>query len=260
MFGTEHLKLELELTENNNPAENIADALLMLEKLLRKKNKTAVLLLDEFQEIGTMHGGRAVEGAIRHAAQETEQLALIFSGSNPHLLQTMFEDERRPLYKLCRKLVLDRIHEEDYRKHLNNSAKIIWDQPLSEAAFKQIMLLTERHPYYVNYLCDELCGTLEKTPSAEQITRAWKNVIEEERSDLLKDFFSLTDNQQKLLMHIANDGSKNLFSSEVSRKLAISASSISRAIAALLEKDYIEKTEGHYRIIVPAFFELLKEN
>ncbi len=46
-------------------------------------------------------------------------LVIIFSGSVRSILLEMFNDEHRPLYKLCRKLKLARISENDYAIHLN---------------------------------------------------------------------------------------------------------------------------------------------
>lgn len=257
-IGTEKFRLELSVTTESTPAENIAEALLLLDKLLNEKNKQAVLLLDEFQEIGLMEHSKAIEGAIRHAAQETQNLALIFSGSIPHLLQNMFEDERRPLYKLCRKLILERISETAYKNHLDKAAKLMWQDNLNEATFQKIIQVTERHPYYVNYLCDEIWSECISMPTETNIMDAWHKIIEEERSDLLKDFFSLSENQRKLMIYIANYESENIFSNDAAKQMDVGASSISRALATLIEKDYIEKSSvGNYRFIVPAYKQLL---
>ncbi len=259
-IATKIFSLELELSDDSTPGENIAEAMLILEKLLCERNKQAVIILDEFQEIGTMKEGKGIEGAIRHAAQEMSQLSLIFSGSNPHLLRAMFEDERRPLYKLCRKLILDRISEEHYKQHLNKAAKMMWDTELSDQTFERIMLLTERHPYYINYLCDELWSENTKIPSITSVNHAWNKVIEEERSDLLKDFSSLSENQKKIMVYLSNYGGENLYSDDAAKKMDMPASSISRAVSTLIEKDYIEKTKTGYRLIVPAFKMLLIKN
>lgn len=256
VLGDEHMKLELTRVENTCPAENISEALLLLEKLLAANKKQAVLLLDEFQEVGGMDEGRGIEGAIRHVAQETKHLSIIFSGSSPQLLQAMFEDERRPLYKLCRKLVLDRIEEKHYRPHLDQAAKKVWGDILEDDAFEKIMLLTERHPYYVNYLCHELWLS-EKLPTVKKIEAAWEMIIEEEKSDLIKDFLSLPDNARKMMIYIANEGGKNLYSSEVSQQAEISSGSIPATINLLQERNYIEKTETVFRFIVPLYKQLL---
>ncbi len=256
LLGAEYMKLELGFEENSNPAENIAEALLLLEKLLQERDKQAVLLLDEFQEIGSMENGRGIEGAIRHVAQETQNLSIIFSGSNPQILATMFEDERRPLYKLCRKLVLDRINEQDYKPHINKAARSKWNEKLNQDVFEKIMYVTERHPYYVNYLCNELWLD-DASPTINSVEEAWAMIVEEERSDLLKDFFALPNNQKKLLIYIANSGGSNLYASEVANKTEIPSGSITTALSTLIEKDYIEKFNGVYRIIVPVYNILL---
>lgn len=260
IVGNKNFKLELEITKNSSPAENIVEALVLLDRLLQEKNKLAVLLFDEFQEIGSMTEGKGVEGAFRHVGQDTRNLAFIFSGSNPHLLHRMFEDERRPLYKLCRKLLLNRIDEVCYQEHLKKAAKIMWGKYLDQDAFARIMDLSERHPYYVNYLCDVLWSEYENLPQAKQVDEAWDSVVEEERSDLLKDFFSLAENQRKLLMYIANGKFNNIYSNEAAKAMDIPTSSISRSLNALIEKDYIEKTGDVYRLIVPAYKTLLKIN
>jgi len=251
------LSLELELDTQVSPAENIAEALLLIDKLLRERKKQAIMLFDEFQEIGEISNGRALEGAIRHAAQEMQNLAIIFSGSNPHLLQNMFEDDRRPLYKLCRKIVLNRIESEHYKKHLNKAAKKAWKKELDEDIHSRIIELSERHPYYVNYLCDELWSNA-KPPTLKTVDEAWNNIVEEERSDLLKDFFALSENQKKIMIYIANHGGENIYSNEATKLMDVSASSITRALSVLLEKDFVEKINNEYRFIVPVYKKLLE--
>ncbi len=257
--GTEPVKLELSLAGNNNSvAENIAEALLILEQLLKEKKKQAVLLLDEFQEISNMEHGRGIEGAIRHVAQETQYLSIIFCGSNPHLLRTMFEDERRPLYKLCRKISLDRIEKHHYQSHINGIAKGKWKKELTEEVFDRVMFLTERHPYYVNYLCDELFSVCESLPAISDVDCAWSLVVEEEQSDLIKDFSSLAENQRKLMKYIANYGGKSLYGTQAAEKAEVPTNSLSRTISSLVEKDYIEKADDEFRLIVPVYKQLLK--
>jgi AAA+ ATPase superfamily predicted ATPase len=259
--GTDPVKLELSLSEeNSSPAENIAEALLILEHLLREKQKQAVLLLDEFQEIGNMPTGRGIEGAIRHVAQETQNLSIIFCGSNPHLLKAMFEDERRPLYKLCRKIALNRIEKTHYQAHIHAAAQQKWGTILPADVFEGIMAVTERHPYYVNYLCDELFSECTKLPTLNDLESAWQLVVEEEQSDLMKDFSALPDNQRKLMRYIANHDGQSLYGTEISKKTDVPGNSVSRTIAGLIEKDYIEKIDEHYRLIVPVYKQLLHEN
>jgi len=256
--GGKYFHLELAIADDSSPAENIAEALLLLEKLLQEKNKQAILLFDEFQEIGQLKKGRGIEGAIRHVGQDTQKLSFIFSGSNPHVLKNMFEDERRPLYKLCRKLMLGSISDVHYKEHLNKASKAMWNTLLDIEVFTYIMEVTERHPYYINYLCDVLWEESKVIPHLDSATKAWEAVVEEERSDLLKDFFRLTENQRKLLIYIAKGNGNEIYSNEAAKAMDIPVSSISRGLNSLVEGDYIEKTEAGYRLVVPVYKTLLK--
>jgi len=258
-LSAEYMRLELEVSSKSSPAENIAEALLLLDKLLQENNKRATLLLDEFQEIGAIAQGRGIEGAIRSTAQETKKLAMVFSGSNPHLLKRMFEDERRPLYKLCRKLVLPRIANEHYNAHLNKAANLMWGEVLPNDVFEEIMRLSERHPHYVNYLCDVLWSSATKIPDSKTVRSAWDEVCEEEHSELVKDFLSLSENQKKIVKYIATSGGENLYSSAAAKVMDIPQGSVRGAIDQLLEKDFVQKYENEFILVIPLYKKILAE-
>src|SRR5690606_12649337 len=80
-LGGEHASLKLIPKNQDNAAVIISEALLLIEKLLAEKNKKAIILLDEFQEIDKISKKTGIEGAFRTAAQEMQQVSLIFSGS-----------------------------------------------------------------------------------------------------------------------------------------------------------------------------------
>ncbi len=259
-FGGEHASLKLVPKTQPNHSIIICEALLLLEKLLVEKNKKAVIFLDEFQEIDCISKQkRGIEGAFRTAAQEMQCLSLIFSGSVRSLLLSMFEDENRPLYKLCRKIKLDRIAAYDYEKHIQKIAVDTWGSSLDEAAFNKIMRLSNRHPYYVNYLCDIVWETCNKLPEVIDIESAWASVVIEEWSDALKELSDLPIGQRRLLKYIANNTTKSIQSQETCATISMPASSISTAVHVLIEKDYVEQNkEGHYNVINPLLLAVLK--
>jgi len=258
-FGGEHVHLKLIPKNQTNHAVIVVEAILLLKKLLAEKNKRAVIFMDEFQEIDKISKQKGIEGAIRTAAQEMQHLSLIFSGSIRSLLLSMFEDENRPLYKLCRKIKLERIAACDYEKHIQKIALDTWGKPLEQTTFNKIMELTNRHPYYVNYLCDIVWESCLKTPNPEDIELAWTNVVIEEWSDALKELADLPMGQRRLLKYIANYDEKNIQNQETSTLLSMPTSSIATAIHVLVEKDYVEKDEfGFYQVINPLLLSVLK--
>lgn len=256
-LGTEHTHLELAVNKQNNPAANVQETLGLIEQLLENKKRRAILLMDEFQTVGLIAKSGGVEAAIRNMAQDMRHLSIIFSGSNRSLLRSMFDDQSRPLYKICRKLHLDRISEEHYEKHLNKSAKLAWGMALEEKVFIQIMLLSERHPYYVNYLCDVLWANSKQVPSVADVENAWAQVIEEEYSDANAEITHLSMGQRKVLKYVANNSGEHLMAASSISKIGMALSSVASAITGLIEKDIIEKNETGYEIINPIVKHLL---
>ncbi len=255
-----HISLELSPVDKDNPIANITEALELIEKLLAHKKKHAVLVMDEFQAIGEIADGKGVEAAIRNVIQDNTFLTVIFSGSNRHLLKIMFEDDTRPLYKLCRKKNLTRISEQHYKTHLNTIAKKTWHKELDDNTFNTIMTLTERHPYYVNYLCDILWTDSKTLPSVATVNKAWLVVLDEEYSDTNKDISGLSPGQKKVLSYIAKAPNNKLSSQEASLSLSMPISSISGAVNKLIEKDLVEKTENTHLIINPVLKAVLIES
>lgn len=258
-FGGEHVSLKLVPKNQLNYSIIISEALLLLEKLLVEKNKRAVIFLDEFQEIHRISKQRGLEGAFRTAAQEMQSLSLIFSGSVRSLLLSMFEDENQPLYKLCRKIKLDRIAANDYEKHIQKIAVDTWGIKLEHNLFNKIMILSNRHPYYVNYLCDALWEACQKIPKMKDVERSWASVVIEEWSDSLRELSILPIGQRRLLKYIANNPIRNIGSQETCIALSMPTSSISTAVRVLIEKDYLEQNDqGDYNVINPLLLAVLR--
>lgn len=87
-------------------------------------------------------------------------------------------------------------------------------------------------------------------------------MLEEEQSDIIKEFLDLPENQRKIMKHIATHGSDGLYSSKAAKTMDIPSGSIRNAIEFLVEKDFI-KSEGEtkkiYRFNNPLYEEILKE-
>lgn len=255
-------RLELEIiNQQASVPETLREALLFLESLLAEKKQIAVLVLDEFQRVAELGANMGIEGGIRSAAQETKYLSFIFSGSNRHLIESIFQNAGRPLYKLCKKIKLQRISEDHYRDHLNIAAQAQWKKLLDEDVFQCIMKLTEQHPYYVNYLCDALwtlCS--KKLPKIEDVENSWVLIIEEERSDLLREFFSLGEAQKKLLKYLATHADSGIYTAEASEMMELASTAVPAAVQALLSRDLLEDLgERKYLVINPAYRVLLRE-
>lgn len=122
VLGKVELAIEV-MRRKEKPAYHVLDVLEKLERLARKTDKKIILFFDEFQNVGEVTTNHGMESVLRQVAQLTKSIAFIFSGSNRHLLNQMFNDRNRPFYKLCERIVLDRISEVAYEQHLQKVAK-----------------------------------------------------------------------------------------------------------------------------------------
>jgi len=255
MVGTDGVNIEIIPTERGDAARNIKSALLLLEHILKNKKKKAVFFIDECQEIGVVASSKGIEGAIRHVAQETHYLRFIFSGSNRHMLSQMFDNRSRPLYKLCDRITIDRIHQDDYYKFIQNIAKNKWGATFEESVIRKIFELTELHPYYMNALCGRILDSYEeKIPMRPiQVEKVWLAYCEEEKSQTAKELFTLSDLQKKIIINIALGNDQLLTGKESLNLLNATSAAVVKAINSLQQKDYIFQTNsnGGYNLIDP---------
>lgn len=253
IVGTDGVNIELIPEKNTDPAIVIMESLQMLENILHKKKLNAVFFIDEFQEVGVLANSSGIEGAIRHVAQESIYLRFIFSGSNRHILSNMFDDKSRPLYMLCDRITIDHIKEDDYRSYLNKVAKKTWKSNLDPSVIAEIFKLTERHPYYMNVLCDKLwinCG--ESIPTVKDVVTLWKNYILQEQSKIAKDLSNLNTSQKKLLVAIAQGLSKDLSGKKALQQFNLTSASVIKSLKLLEQQDYLSRCkDGGYFIVDP---------
>lgn len=251
--GTQGVNIALIPAHECDSATVIKEGLEALDDLLIKKQTNAVLFLDEMQEIGEVAEGKGIEGALRHVAQQTKNLSFVFSGSNRHLLSTMFYDKARPLYKLCDRIILERISMESYEAHINKFVQKKWGLPLTQDAFNIVITLTQRHPFYINGLCRRILETdTPNVPDAEHIKSAWIEMVKEERQELAREMSALSHGQRKILVAVSNGNNNALTGKNFLQKVNMSGSSVVEALKLLEENDYLEKQEdGTYMFIDP---------
>jgi AAA+ ATPase superfamily predicted ATPase len=251
--GFRGVKLELIPHSNKTVPQNILDVLEALEYMLKQHKKTAVVYIDEFQEILKTDPGKAIEGAIRHFAQESEHVVFVFSGSNRKLLQKMFNDRSHPLYALCDEIHVDRIDAHYYETYLQYVAKQTFKKELPKKTIDRILQLSERHPRYVYLLCFEVwlrCG--DKLPTEKDVTLAWHEYVLHKYKDVRAELTNRSRSQIKLLTEIATGHNAALSSAENQLRLGLTSSVIVQALKVLEEHDYIERTDkGGYRLIDP---------
>ncbi len=248
----------IEFASTQPPAKSITEVLLGLDQVAQKTDQRAVVLMDEFQQLSFISDSHTLEASIRHAVERSQNITYIFSGSDRHTLEQMFQDKNRPLYHLCKLIRIERIHSEDFKSFLQNAAKIRWDASLSSEAIETILELTQCHTFYVNYLCRQLWN-FDTIPQKETVERAWELYVQEQLPWITDDIGRLSANQRIILFVLVREPTNEIFSQYFLEKTGLQMSSIRRAIDTLQKSNMVGKSEkGVYYVLDPAIASYLR--
>ena len=219
--------------------------------LAEKTGKIVVMVLDEFQQITTYEDDLA-ERQVRSSIQHHQRVAYIFLGSRKHLLQSMFLDESRPLYRSAMHYPIGSIATEHWlpfiAKRFRDANKAI-DKQLIEQLCQQ----TQGHPFYTQHLCHVLWSMIKPGEGADaaMLKAAVAELLRRESHAYVILWETLTKNEQRFLRGLADsDSSRKPFSSEFTRRYGLrAASNAQRAAESLVAADVIEREENSYVII-----------
>jgi len=239
------------------PGPELDEVLEAPRKLAAQGKRRVVVVFDEFQEILEYESDK-VERQLRSIIQTHADVSYIFLGSRRHLIQKMFLDQTRPLYRAGGHYPLGPIKEKDWlpfirRRFLDGGQKI------SDKQIHLICSLTEGHPFYTQHLCHVLWDVCEKKEqiSEELIESAVETLLSHESYAYTTLWESLAINQRRFLTGLASEppGIK-VFSSEFIQRYGLrSASNAQRVVEPLLERDVIDRANGSF-IVIDRFFKI----
>ena len=117
-----------------------------------RKQSRMVIVFDEFQQI-LSYSDKNVEALLRSEMQRLPNVRFLFSGSDQHMLQEMFNHARRPFYQSTESMTLDFINPTVYKKFVAKNFKS-GKMAISEEALEFVMTVTGRETYAVQRLCN----------------------------------------------------------------------------------------------------------
>lgn len=243
-------RLSLDLSKN--PLNDITQLLLKLDETAKQFKKKAVIFIDEFQQISYLNNYHSIEASIRHAVERSENIAYVFSSSNRQLLNQMFGDRGRPLYRLCQTTTIDRMSREVYFEYLQKCSNEKWQKAMPSEIVDRIISHTESHPFYMNVLC-QLIWEKPTMATTKEVDELWHDYVKTQRQIISYDSQSLSNNQRKLIVALAKNPTNEIQSIDFIGPLKISSSSAQQALTVLINKDLVYKTkDDYYKILDPA--------
>ncbi|MEZ4697328.1 MAG: ATP-binding protein [Rhodothermales bacterium] len=264
-----HLKPSLTLTDAGNPSiqfgmtrgrdesPELDEVLSAPARIADKTKRRVVVVYDEFQRL-LEYETDTVERSLRSAVQQHEGVAYLFLGSRKHLIQRMFLDSRRPLYRSAGHYPLGPIDTVHWRPFIRERFET-GDKLIDDALIDKLCEMTEGHPFYTQHLAHAL---FERTPmggfvTGELIDEAVTILLERENYAYTTLWESLTRNHQRFLRGLALEppGAKPFSADFVQTYELRAASNAQRAADSLLDRDIIDRESGSF-IITDRFLRL----
>ena len=238
-------------------AQSLEEVLAAPPRVAEKRGRRMVLVFDEFQQILAYESDH-VERALRSAVQGYEGVATLFLGSRKHLIEQMFSDSRRPLYRSAGHYPLGAIATEHWVPFVTERFEAA-EKPITEGQVGALCRLTEGHPFYTQHLCHALW---ERTPRGQAVgegalDEALEVLLRREGYAFTTRWETLTRNQQRFVRGLALDGpGVQPYSSEFVRAHGLrTPSNAQRAAESLLKLDVIDREEGAF-VVTDRFFKL----
>lgn len=210
--------------------------------------KRVVIVLDEFQQINN-YGDNNIEPFFRSLVQQYPSISFIFSGSNKHMLETMFTSPARPFFGSADMMNLQNIPAKEYgefiQKHFATGDIGITDDQIDE-----ILNWCRYHTFYVQYFCNRLFGTGKGIITREILNKVKIDILESFSASFHTYSKILTKSQFDLLRAIALENQVNqpLAGSFIEKHKLKTTSTVKTALNSLVDKEIIVQHNDSWQV------------
>ena len=252
--------ISFDLAEREIGSEELTEVLDLPQKLL-PKGKRAVIVLDEFQEVGDLLPDDQFERVMRSAIQGHTQVSYIFLGSRYHMLRRMFTDHNRPFYKSALTVLLDKPPVED-------SVRFVLSRfssgglKIGEDVAALLVAKAENIPYFIQQIGFEVFRSardaLKKKVEEGDVLSAYSRLAGLNRDQYEQLMLTFSMAQKKLLVALAQERTREFDDAYRRRHQLGPSSTVNSSKRKLIEDGHIEQFATECRIADPFFAEFLR--
>jgi AAA+ ATPase superfamily predicted ATPase len=231
------------------------------QKMAVKRKKQIVVVFDEFQEIAELN--LPIERSLRAKIQHHDKVCYCFMGSKRHLLDELFLDKNKPLYRIAKSVPLGKIAPEKFQSFIYSRFKSV-NMDIEDNLIDEILKITSHHPYYTQQLCHEIFNICLPKEGSHAITlkdiQAARNKCISAQSYAYSTIWDgLAGKQKDLVLALALNLEANVYSQEFLSKHKLGApATMQTAVKALEKKGLLERSNGGYCISDVFFIEWIK--
>jgi hypothetical protein len=234
-----------------------ADPLPALHALLDLPNRLevsggyrALIAFDEFQDVCKVPN---LDGLIRsHIQYHGDVASYVFAGSEPGLMEQLFEDRDRPLYGSAVPMRLGRLDPGDVGEYV--AERFAQTGRGVGEALGPLLQAAAGHPQRAMLLAHHLWAVLGEGESAtlEDWSRAYAAALAELDAEFDAEWRHLDSSSQKTLRSIL-EGDGSPYRGDILRRLALTKDMVRKALPRLAAAAMIERHGDQHEIVDPLF-------
>jgi uncharacterized protein len=227
-----------------------------LERLLRlpgelaaERNRQAVLILDEFQEVTDLD--RDLPKLMRAVFQQQPETAHLYLGSKRHMMRRLFSDANEPFWRSAKQMELGVIAPELFARYIRARFEAT-GRRVSADAVDRVLDVTRGHPYATQELCYFLWQrSSRRTAGVEAVEDALADVLRSEHAHFTLLWGRASSAQRNVLHALARAPGHPLSASYRRRFSLPGPSTVQKALEALERDELISRKEGFVEISEP---------
>ena len=219
-------------------------------RYLELADKPCIVAIDEFQQIGKFPE-KNIEATLRTYVQRCHNAQFIFSGSQRHVMSTMFTSASRPFYQSVSIMHIDAIDVATY----DVFAKSLFaegNRTLADGVTEAVYALSRGVTWYTQKLFNVLYGFTHEgaTCEVERVGEALDYILKTQSYVYEETISRLPEKQTLMLIALSKNGpTQSITSAAFVEKYSLqSASTVQSAMKGLLEKDFVTFEKGVYSV------------
>jgi AAA+ ATPase superfamily predicted ATPase len=236
-----------------------------LERLLRlpgelatERDRQAVLILDEFQEVTDLD--RDLPKLMRAVFQQQPETAHLYLGSKRHMMRRIFSDANEPFWRSAKQMELGVIEPEQFAGYIRERFEAT-GRRVSAEAVERVLEVTRGHPYATQELCYFLWQrTGRRTAGPDAVDEALTDVLRSEHAHFTL-LWGKASSAQRNVLHALARAAGHPLSAGYRRRFSLPGpSTVQKALEALERDELISRREGFVEISEPFLAEwILRE-
>lgn len=235
----------------------VEDAINYAERLGENKEKRFVILLDEFQDIGSRWGEDFLK-RFRSIVEKQKHVCYVFCGSSITFMSSLVENTKSPFYRQLSKVLVKSLPDKEVKYFVKQRFELC-GYSISDDSLRKFIKLTYSIPDYVQRL-GSIASQLSKKITSKVVKEAYEEMLIELDSEF-RETLSKLNQRSGMYGAVLTGLSRYTALSDAGRFIGYDLSRASRQIIYLQQVGLIERTGyGKYRIADPILKDWLQRN